>query len=187
MQIVFPFKRPWDYNFTHFRYRNFGIVPDWFIIKFHAIKDYWTHPCSFWKSICCFLAIQKRLIIKYRIFFEKEKFNIVNVIIGWLKSYFMWLIPIYQVNFSWKDLVHLLLKNASFGGWVIFQAFSIYLVYLCQNLNFIANFKFLAQMMKNEGSNSLTDIKSSHLKIALLFSNIGIIFNYIIFLPQWTL
>ena len=26
-------------------------------------------------------------------------------------------------------------------------------------------------MMKNEGSNSLTDIKSSHLKIALLFWN----------------
>ena len=128
-------------------------------------------PALSGRQFCCFLAIRKRLILKYRKFYEKEKFNFVNVIIGWLQSYFMWLITIYQVNFSWKDLVYLLSKNALFGGWVIFQAFSIYLGYLCQNLNFIANIKFLAQMMKNEGSNSLTDIKSTHLKIALLFWN----------------
>ena len=128
-------------------------------------------PALSGSQFCCFLAFRKCLILKCRKFFENEKVNFVNVIIGWLQSYFMWLITIYQVNFSWKDLVYLLLKNASFGGWVIFQAFSIYLVYQCQNLNFIANFKFLAQMMKNEGSNSLTDIKSTHLKIALLFWN----------------
>ena len=128
-------------------------------------------PALSGSQFCCFLAVQKRLIFKCRIFSEKEKINFVNFIIGWLQSYFMWLITIYQVNFSWKDLVYLLSKNALFGGWVIFQAFSIYLGYQCQNLNFIANFKFLAQMMKNEGSNSLTDIKSTHLKIALLFWN----------------
>ena len=126
-------------------------------------------PALLGSQFCGFLAFWKCLILKYRKFYGKEKFNFVNVIIGWLQSYFMWLITIYQVNFSWKDQVYLLLKNASFGGWVIFQAFSIYLGYQCQNLNFIANFKFLAQMMKNEGSNSLTDIKSTHLKIALLF------------------
>ena len=31
---------------------------------------------------CCFLAIRMCLILKYRIFFEKEKINFVNVIIG---------------------------------------------------------------------------------------------------------
>ena len=128
-------------------------------------------PALSGSQFCCFLAIWKCHILKYRKFFEKEKVNFVNVIIGWLESYFMWLITTYQVNFSWRDLVYLLLKNASFGGWVIFQAFPIYLVYQWQNLNFFANFKFLAQMMKNEGSNSLTDIKSSHLKNALLFWN----------------
>ena len=128
-------------------------------------------PALSGSQFCCFLAIWKCHILKYRKFFEKEKVNFVNVIIGWLQSYFMLLITTYQVNFSWRDLVYLLLKNASFGGWVIFQAFPIYLVYQWQNLNFFANFKFLAQMMKNEGSNSLTDIKSSHLKNALLFWN----------------
>ena len=118
---------------------------------------------------CCFLAIRMCLILKYRIFFEKEKINFVNVIIGWLQSYFLWLIPIYQVNYSWKDLVYLLLKNASFGGWVIFQALPIYLVSLCQNLNLIWKSKNLSQMMKNEGSNSTFDIKKYHLKIALHF------------------
>ena len=32
---------------------------------------------------CCFLAIRKGLILKYRKFFEKEKINFVNVIVGW--------------------------------------------------------------------------------------------------------
>ena len=54
---------------------------------------------------------------------------------------------------------------------MIFQVFPIYLVYQCQNLNFIANSKSLAQILMNEGLNSLTDIKSTHLKIALLFWN----------------
>ena len=45
------------------------------------------------------------------------------------------------------------------------------MVYQCQNLNFIANSKSLAQIPKNEALNSLTDIKSTHLKIALLFWN----------------
>ena len=126
---------------------------------------------------CCFLAIRMCLILKYRIFFEKEKINFVNVIIGWLQSYFLWLIPIYQVNYSWKDLVYLLLKNVSFGGWVIFQALPIYLVSLCQNLNLIWKSKNLSQMMKNEGSNSTFDIKKYHLKFTLLFWNSKIFFT----------
>ena len=44
-------KRQRDYNFKHFRYRNFGIVPEWFIIKFQARNDYWAHPWSFKKSV----------------------------------------------------------------------------------------------------------------------------------------
>ena len=133
-------------------------------------------PALSGSQFCYFLAFRKCLILKYRKFFEKEKVNFVNVIIRWLQSYFMWLIPICQVNFSWTDLVYFWLKNASFGGWVTFQAFSIYLGSHCQNLNFISNFKNLPQMMKNEGSNSLMDIKSTHLKIALLFWNSKVFF-----------
>ena len=61
----------------------------------------------------------------------------------------------------------------SFWGWVIFQAFSIYMGSHCQNLN-------LPQMMKNEVSNSLTDIKSTHLKIAFLFWNSTIFFTLLL-------
>ena len=35
-------------------------------------------------------------------------------------------------------------------------------------------------MMKNEGSNSLMDIKSTHLKIALLFKNSKIFFTLLL-------
>ena len=62
-------------------------------------------------QFCCFLAFWKLLILKDRKFSEKEKINFVNAIIEWLQSYFMWLIPIYQVTLSRKDLVYLLLKK----------------------------------------------------------------------------
>ena len=52
-------KRPWDYNFTHLRYRNFGIVPEWFIDKFQARNDYWAHPWSFRKSFLLFSSHPK--------------------------------------------------------------------------------------------------------------------------------
>ena len=39
-------------------------------------------PALSGRQFCCFLAIRKRLILKYRKFYEKEKFNFVNVIIG---------------------------------------------------------------------------------------------------------
>ena len=48
---MFLFKRPWGYNFIHFRCRNFGIVPEWFIIKFQARNDYWPYPWSFRQSV----------------------------------------------------------------------------------------------------------------------------------------
>ena len=52
MNISFQtIKRQRDYNFKHFRYRNFGIVPEWFIIKFQARNDYWPYPWSFRKSV----------------------------------------------------------------------------------------------------------------------------------------
>ena len=57
-------------------------------------------PAFSGSQFCYFLAFRKCLILKHRKFFEKEKVNFVNVIIRWLQSYFMWLIPIYQVNFS---------------------------------------------------------------------------------------
>ena len=53
------FKRPRYYNFTHFRYRNFGIVPEWFIDKFQARNDYWAHPWSFRKSFLLFSSHPK--------------------------------------------------------------------------------------------------------------------------------
>ena len=82
-------------------------------------------PALSGSQFCYFLAFWKCLILKYRKFFEKEKVNFVNFITRWLQSYFLRLIPIYQVNFSWIDLVYLIFINTLFGGWVIFQAFSI--------------------------------------------------------------
>ena len=51
MWICVFLKRQRDYNFKHFRYRNFGIVPEWFIIKFQARNDYWPYPWSFRQSV----------------------------------------------------------------------------------------------------------------------------------------
>ena len=131
-------------------------------------------------QFCWFLVIRKRLILRYGKFFENEKVNFYHLIIQALQSYFMWPIPINQVNFLWKDLVYLFLKNASFGGWLIFESLPIYLGYQCPNLNLMLNCKDLPQMMKNEGSNSMSDIKSTHLKIALLFWNSKIFFTLLL-------
>ena len=126
---------------------------------------------------CCFLVIPKRLILRCGKIFENKKVNFYHLIIQSLQSYCMWPIPINQVNFLWKDLVHLLLKSPSFGGCLIFQTWPNYLVSLCQNLNLVWKSKNLSQVMKNEGSNSTFDIKKYHLKFTLLFWNSKIFFT----------
>ena len=128
-------------------------------------------------QFCWFLVIWKHFILRYGKFFKNKKVNFYHLTIQSFQLYFIWPIPINQVDFSWKDLVHLLLKSPLFGGCVIFQASPIYLVSLFQSLNLIWKSKNLSQMMKNEGSNSTFDIKKYHLKFTLLFWNSKIFFT----------
>ena len=116
-------------------------------------------------QFCWFLVIWKHFILRYGKFFKNKKVNFYHLTIQSFQLYFIWPIPINQVDFSWKDLVHLLLKSPLFGGCVIFQASPIYLVSLCQNLNLIWKSRNLSQMMVKLHCR----YKKYHLKIAVLF------------------
>ena len=61
-------------KFKTFRYRNFGIDQEWFIVKFHTRIDYWTNPWSFRKSV---LLVSSHLKASYphiwKIFWKWKK------------------------------------------------------------------------------------------------------------------
>ena len=94
--IEFLFKRPWDYNFTHFRYQNFGIVPEWFIVKFQAKNDYWAHPWSFKKSVLLVSSHPKASHPQIWKIFRKRKSQ-------FLSSYYSSITVIFHVAYTYKS------------------------------------------------------------------------------------
>ena len=104
---VHSFKRPWDYNFTHFRYQNFGIVPEWFIVKFQAKNDYWAHPWSFKKSVLLVSSHPKASHPQIWKIFRKRKSQ-------FLSSYYSSITVIFHVAYTYKSSKFFMKRPSSF-------------------------------------------------------------------------
>ena len=100
-------KRPWDYNFTHFRYQNFGIVPEWFIVKFQAKNDYWAHPWSFKKSVLLVSSHPKASHPQIWKIFRKRKSQ-------FLSSYYSSITVIFHVAYTYKSSKFFVKRPSSF-------------------------------------------------------------------------
>ena len=174
-------KRPWDYNFTHFRYQNFGIVPEWFIVKFQAKNDYWAHPWSFKKSVLLVSSHPKAshpLIWKI---FRKRKSQ-------FLSSYYSSITVIFHVAYTYKSSKFF----AKRPGWFVIKKS---LVWRLRDFSSVANLpgspvpelksdlkiQIFISNLEDWGVKLHWSYNKTHLKIALLFWDLNHVFNHLFF------